>query len=143
MAERQIIDIHCHLFNAQYAIMELNAATWNYLWGNYPHKKGVAKKRAVRGVIETLEGVKEFAAWIAKLLEVALSDCEGNYDTAREKFAQSSLGNTSSLVMAPLMMDIYFALDDNKDEEEVKRRGRRAMPVVEPFGISKNQRKTF
>ena len=144
MTDRQIIDVHCHLFNAQYAIMELTAATWNHLWGNYPHQRGVARKRAAgRGVIEKLQGVKEFAAWIARMLDAALSDCEGNYDTALKKFAESSLGGAGLLVVAPLMMDVYFALDDNKDEEGMRRRGRRAVPVVEPFAIADDQKKRF
>jgi predicted TIM-barrel fold metal-dependent hydrolase len=143
MPNRQVIDIHCHLFNAQYAIMELTAATWNNIWGNYPHKKSAVKKKAVRGVIETLQGVKEFAAWIARFADVALSDCEGNYNTALEKFTKSSLGKSSSLIMAPLMMDIYFALDDNKNEEEPKRKGRQAAPIVEAFNIAEEQKTAF
>ncbi len=143
MPDRQIIDIHCHFFNAQYAIMELTAATWNHLWGNYPHQKGAARKGATRGVIETLQGAKDFAAWIARLLAAALSDCEGNYDTARANFAKSSLGKDSSLVVAPLMMDVYFALDDNKDEEYLRRRGRRAAPIVKAFGIREKQKIDF
>lgn len=143
MTDKQIIDVHCHLFNAQYAVMELVAVTWNHLWGNYPHQKGTARKKAARGVIETLQGVKDFAAWIARLLEAALSDCEGNYVKARESFAESMLGKTHSLVMAPLMMDIYFALDDNKGEEKVRQRGRKALPAVEAFAISEDQKAHF
>lgn len=143
MPARQIIDIHCHLFNAQYAIMELASASWNHLWGNYPHKEGLAITKATRGIIETLDGVKDFAAWIARLLAVALSDCEGNYKTSLENFAQSKLGENASLIMTPLMMDIYFALDDNEDEKSLERGGRRAAPIVETFAISRDQQKDF
>ncbi len=143
MADRQIIDIHCHLFNAQYAIMELASATWNHLWGNYPHQKGVVRKRPARGVFEKLQGVKDFAAWIARLLETAASDCEGNYNTARENFTRSSLGKKSSLIVTPLMMDIYFVLDDNKDEEEIRRRGRPPIVRVEPFVIPDDLKERF
>jgi predicted TIM-barrel fold metal-dependent hydrolase len=143
MPDRKIIDIHCHLFNAQYAIMELAAATWHHLWGDYPHQKGGAKKRAARGIVSTLEGVKNFAAWIARLLEAALSDCEGNYKTARESFSRSALGHESSLVLSPLMMDIYFALDNNTDEEEAQRSVRRSRPVVEAFLVPEDRKKNF
>ncbi|MBU4002728.1 MAG: amidohydrolase family protein [Proteobacteria bacterium] len=143
MPNRQIIDIHCHLFNAKYAIMELAAATWNHLLGHYPHQKGAAKKRAARGIIETLEGAKDFAAWIARLLEVSLSDCEGNFLTARKNFAESELGKNASLIITPLMMDIYFALCDNRDEETAGRRGRRALITVEPFSIPEDGKKNF
>lgn len=143
MTNEQIIDVHCHLFNAQYTVMELVAATWNHLWGNYPHQKEAAKKRVERGFVETLQGAKDFAIWIARLLEIALSDCEGNYDIARECFAHSALSKSGLLVVAPLMMDIYFALDDNKDEEDIRRRGGRALAVTEPFGIMEDEKKDF
>ena len=143
MTKKQVIDVHCHLFNAQYAVMELAAATWNHLWGNYPHQKGAATTKAARGFGEKLDGVKEFAAWIARLLDVTLSDCEGNFDTSRKNFAESGLSKNTSLGMAPLMMDIYFALSDNRDEETTGRRGRRATPRVTAFAIPENQKKDF
>jgi len=141
MPDRKVIDIHCHLFNAQYAIMELTAATWEHLWGNYPHKKGIAAKRGAKGVGEALQGVKEFAAWIARLIDAALSDCEGNYDTALKQFTKSPLGKSSSLLMSPLMMDIYFALDDNRGQ--VPSKGRKAAPIVETFEIAGDQKRRF
>ncbi len=143
MPDRKIIDIHCHLFNAQYAIMELAAATWNHLWGDYPHQKGELKRRTARGVLDTLEGVKDFAAWIARLLEAMLSDSEGNFDTARKKFAESALGQASTLACAPLMMDIYFALDNNNDEEEASYKDRRSTKGIETFVIPEDQKINF
>lgn len=143
MVEKKVIDIHCHLFNAQYAIMELTAATWNHLRGNYPHQKDAAQTRAGRGIFETLEGVKDFAAWIARLLESTLSDCEGNYETAQNKFTESALGEASSLAVTPLMMDIYFALDNNKDEATGRHKTRQAQPAIETFAIAEDQKKQF
>ncbi|MFH1157147.1 MAG: amidohydrolase family protein [Pseudomonadota bacterium] len=143
MSDKQIIDIHCHLFNAKYAVAELVSATWNHLWGNYPHHKGPAKKRSARGVVETLEGVKEFAAWIARLLEAAAHSCEGNYLEARENFSKSLLGTNASLSVTPLMMDIYFALSDNKDEETTSGKGRRAAPLIKTFAVPQDQEKEF
>lgn len=143
MPDRKVIDVHCHLFNAQYAIMELTAATWNNLWGDYPHQKGAIKERRARGIVKTLEGVKDFAAWIARLVEAALSDCDGNYATARNNFSRCALGQGGSLVLSPLMMDIYFALDNNTDEEEARRSGRRSVPVIESFGIPEDKKKDF
>lgn len=143
MAPKQVIDVHCHLFSAQYAVMELAAATWNHLRGDYPHEEGAAKTKAVRGLGKKLDGVKEFAAWIARLLDVSLSDGEGNFNTARECFAASAVGHDASLTLAPLMMDIYFALCDNADEEITGRRGRRAAPKVTAFAIPENQIRDF
>ena len=130
MADK-IIDVHCHLFNVQYAVMELVAATWNYVWGNYPHKRAAIKEK---GLLETLEGVADFADWIAGLVEVALSDCGRNLDIERSEFLESNLGS-NELVVAPLMMDIYFSLDDNRVEKDVS--------TLEAFAISDSQKEAF
>lgn len=143
MSHRQIIDIHCHLFNARYAVTELAAATWNHLRGNYPHRQGAVKKRTARGMVETLEGVKDLAAWVARLLDVVTSGCEGNYQTSQDNFAASQLGRNASLAVVPLMMDIYFSLSDNANEETASRRGRPAAPAPEPFGIPEDLQKDF
>jgi predicted TIM-barrel fold metal-dependent hydrolase len=131
MASKQIVDVHCHLFNLQYAVMELVAATWNNMWGNYPHKRAAIREK---GLLETLEGVADFAEWVANLAEVALSDCGHNLDFERNEFHSSSLGG-NEFVVVPLMMDIYFSLDDNRDERDV------AAP--EAFTISDNRRANF
>ncbi|MDI6743179.1 MAG: amidohydrolase family protein [Smithella sp.] len=144
MHPKQIIDIHCHLFNAKYAIMELASASWNHLRGNYPHQKGVTLlKMQKRGIIKTLEGVKDFAAYIARLLKAVLSDCEGNYKTSLGNFANSTLNKNASLIVAPLMMDIYFALDDNTDEANLDRKGRLAAPKIEAFAVPEDNQKDF
>jgi len=143
MGKKQVIDVHCHLFNAQYAVMELTAATWNHLQGNYPHEEDAAKTKTVRGLRKKLDGVKEFAAWIAGLLDVGLSDCEGNFNTARDCFAASKPGKDASLKVTPLMMDIYFALSDNADEETGSRRTGRSAPKFATFAVSENQKKDF
>ncbi len=144
MPKKQIIDAHCHLFNAKYAVMELASASWNHFRGNYPHQKGtVLLKTRKPGFIERLEGVKDFAAYIARLLKVTLSDCEGNYKTALKNFAESELGKNASLSVAPLMMDIYFALDDNTDEAGLARKGRLTTPRIEAFAIPADKQKDF
>lgn len=142
--DEDIIDVHCHLFNAKYAIREFTAATWNYIWGDYPHQKASIKRRGEkRNTISGLEGVKEFAVWIAKLIKAALSDCDDNYAAAVSEFAKSSYGKDHSLVMVPLMMDIYFALDDNEVEEKEFLSKRRTAAIIEPFVIPDDQRDRF
>jgi len=115
------MDVHCHLFNAKYASMELIAATWNFAWGNYPHHKEM--KRDIQDTINvaTMGGVREFAAWTANLINAAISDCQGNYNTELKKFKSSRMGMSASLLVTPLMLDVYFALDDNKEKQSLKR----------------------
>jgi predicted TIM-barrel fold metal-dependent hydrolase len=140
--DREIIDIHCHLFNAKYYIMEYLEAKWNILWGDYPHKsKSTAERRGMVPGREPsiLEGVREFAAWIARMIQAALSNCEGNYQNEKDEFQKSTLGS-GTLVMTPLMMDIYFAWDDNKDEES----GHKKRTVfVEPFIVPEDRKGFF
>jgi predicted TIM-barrel fold metal-dependent hydrolase len=144
MPPKQIIDVHCHLFNAQYAIKELASASWNHLRGNYPHQKGASfLKTDTKGILTPLEDIKDFAAYIARLLKAALSDCEGNYKTAFENFAKSELGKNASLIVAPLMMDIYFALDDNQDEESLEGKKLLTSPIIERFTIPEDQQADF
>lgn len=121
----EVIDVHCHLFNAQYLIMELVSAVWNMLWQDYPHPDDSQKvdipifnflPHGHKQTISAFPGVIELAETIARFIHAALSDCDGNYKTAMDRFSESSLGEGSSLVVVPLMMDIYFALDDNEDE---------------------------
>jgi predicted TIM-barrel fold metal-dependent hydrolase len=145
MPETKLIDVHCHLFNAKYAVMELAAASWNHLCGNYPHSQGTSllKRKGVKGIGAPLEGIKDFAAYTARLLKAALSDCAGNYQTALQNLAESKWGEDTSLTVAPLMMDIYFALDDNADEVAVERGGRLAAPRVREFVVSDSDREDF
>lgn len=142
--DKEIIDVHCHFFTAVYAVMELAAVTWNNLRGNYPHHKAaIAERKRRRKVIPPLEGISELAGWIARLTSTVLSDCEGNYLTTQKKFMKSSLGVGHSLLVVPLMMDIYYVWDNNKDEEIAKGKRRRAKHPVEPFAVPRGQKKDF
>lgn len=143
MDRDKVIDAHCHLFNAQYAVMELVAATWNMLWGNYPHRGAGKTKRAVRGFTGAAEGVADFAAWIARLVQAGLAGCEKSYGIELDNFAESRLAGRGALTVTPLMMDIYFALDDNRGEE-VKAEGRRKA-LAEPveFEVAPDREEEF
>ncbi|MBP1917801.1 amidohydrolase family protein [Youngiibacter multivorans] len=113
MAKGTVIDVHCHLFGAKFAVMELAAATWAIIRKEYPY--GVKP----RGVFEPLkvlarvQGVADLAAYAARLITVATGDEKDNYELQVESFRKSLLGK-KDLVVAPLMMDVYFALHDNK-----------------------------
>ncbi|MEQ8197817.1 MAG: hypothetical protein ABRQ27_07415, partial [Clostridiaceae bacterium] len=140
----EIIDVHCHLFNAKYMLMELAAFGWNYMRGDYPHqKKSLGKRVERRGIISELEGFKDLVVHISKFIKAVLSDCDENYMTLIREFDESKLGQGNSIIIAPLMMDIYFSLYDNKDEEEAGKSGRRTTPVIEAFVIPENQKADF
>jgi predicted TIM-barrel fold metal-dependent hydrolase len=120
MWKQEVMDIHCHLFNVQYALKEVAAISWNALWGNYPHNKKKIREIEAgmkkRGAWETIEGIGELIAYVARLMKVALQSPEANYQTMLDAFRKSDLGMNKQLLVAPLMMDIYFAVDDNKSE---------------------------
>ena len=111
MIEKPVIDIHCHLFNGWYALAELTAASWALLKGAYP--RGTGEMFIRRRSFGSLEGIREYAAYTARLLDAALADAAGNYETEMKNFRRSRLANWSTLIVTPLMMDIYYALDNN------------------------------
>lgn len=113
MAKGTVIDVHCHLFGAKFAVMELAYATWAVIRKEYPY--GIRP----RGVFEPLkllarvQGVADLAAYAARLITVATGDENTNYGLQIESFRKSLLGK-KELIVVPLMMDVYFALHDNK-----------------------------
>jgi predicted TIM-barrel fold metal-dependent hydrolase len=113
MAKGTVVDVHCHLFGAKFAVMELACASWAIIRKEYPY--GVKP----RGVFEPLkvlarvQGVADLAAYAARLITVAAGDEKSNYEFQMESFKKSLLGK-KELIVAPLMMDVYFALHDNK-----------------------------
>lgn len=141
MTEKKIIDVHCHLFNGQYAVMELAAATWNVICGDYPHEKGKREYVKTKKSILALEGVRELALWTARLIKAVASDCEDNYIYGQKKFHESSFGEEASLIVVPLMMDIYYALDDNKGDSKLK--SRQQSTLFKPFRIQEKQKDNF
>ncbi len=115
--KREFIDVHCHLFTAQYGIMELAAATWNNLHGDYPHRKvRVVERTMKRGSTKTLPGLDGFISWVANLLAVSLNTPEGNYHALEKAFGLAEADTERSLVVMPLMVDSYFAFHDNREE---------------------------
>lgn len=74
-------------------------------------------KMAKTNPLDALVGLGEFIAYIARLIKVATQDTSANHDTMLSNFSKSNLDNNSQLISVPLMMDIYFALDDNKNEK--------------------------
>jgi len=129
----RVFDAHCHLFNAQYAVKEAAAVTWNAMRGRYPHNWTELREVAPavtpikkRGVFEAIEGTAEFIAWLARLMKVGTLGCEASRDRMEDDFKKSALYGQEPIMLAPLMMDVYFALDDNSEDvasADVKKRG--------------------
>lgn len=113
MAKGTVIDVHCHLFGAKFAVMELAAATWAIIRKEYPY--GVKPRGAFEPlkVLARVQGVADLAAYAARLITVATGDEKTNYELQVEAFRKSLLGK-KELIVAPLMMDVYFALHDNR-----------------------------
>ena len=119
-----IIDSHCHYFNGGFALREAIAIGWNKLRGNYPYKKtlretGVQKFAApavISKFMASVEGWADLLSYVVNLLKVTTQSCQGNYEYNVDEFRKSKMGYNSELITAPLMMDIYFILDNNKDE---------------------------
>lgn len=122
MAKGTVIDVHCHLFGAKFAAMELAYATFAIIKKEYPY--GV-KPRGVFEPVKVLsrvQGVADLAAYAARLITVATGDEKTNYELQVESFRKSLLGK-KDFIVAPLMMDVYFALSDNKRFGGAKERG--------------------
>ncbi len=120
-----IIDVHCHLFNVKYALKEVAAITWNMARSKYPHtlppnllkKRGIEKKSSEKpGLTEILEEAGDLISYVARLVKVCKRDCKSNHSYMQKEFRLSSLGCNKNIIAVPLMMDIYYALDDNKHD---------------------------
>ncbi len=57
-------------------------------------------------------------------------------------FYRSTMGKDSEILMAPLMMDIYFMIDDNMEEEKAQRK-QLGPPIAKKFYIPDKQKSKF
>lgn len=117
MDKNSVLDVHCHMLNVQYLATEIAAITWNIICGNYPRKKAekaVGERTLSATKLDKAEGLPELLAWAARLIKVAKGSCRENYDYMSKEFSKSLIGKDRALYCAPLMMDIYYCLDNNK-----------------------------
>lgn len=145
MMKGDVIDVHCHWFNIKYPIKELSVATWNMIWGNYPHHGMTSEKkdeRIYRGLRDST--IDRYAKWIASIAKALFSSSDENYKKMEEQFLKSSLGHERKIKMVPLMMDLYYSLHNNGDElTDVKAKGVSRSSMIKPFEISNDQPKQF
>lgn len=140
MSDKQIIDVHCHLFNGSYALAELTAASWNLLKGTYPRP---CREELVRPrFFGQAQGVTAYAAYVARLLDAVLSDPAGNWATQTSSLERSRL-NGRELISVPLMMDIYYALDDNHRAGPDAQAREETARTVQPFTIDSSEEAAF
>ncbi len=104
------IDVHCHYFNGEYAVSELMEICNSWLLGNYPNtfSRGGIKP----GETPSLPDLSGLHTYIASLFSAAVRDPAEHYLYEQERFEKSLWSPVSDLITVPLMMDIFFALDD-------------------------------
>lgn len=140
MNKQNVIDVHCHLFNAQYALKELAAIAWASFCGDYPHAF-IGRDTFSTKQSYTIEDFRGLAAYAALLIKTAFSGCEDNLIALKKGFQMSSLSKNKTLVVVPLMMDVYFSCSDNMDEEDVPLR--KDIIASMPFILSQDQANEF
>lgn len=128
------IDAHCHLFSARYVVEEAAAMGWAYVTGNYPHAEIVTKVAPAAESLFSWSCLKDVVKWFLDL-GAAVSSYETNYQNLAEACRKElNLPSAEGLVVAPLMMDIFymFGPPTGRPAEEVKagrpvrgRKGRR------------------
>jgi predicted TIM-barrel fold metal-dependent hydrolase len=102
------IDAHCHLFSAKYVVEEAAAMGWAYVTGNYPHAEVATKAlRAVESPF-SWSRLEDIVKWFLDL-GAAVSSYETNYQNLAEACRRGlNLPSEEELVVAPLMMDIFY-----------------------------------
>ena len=102
------IDAHCHLFSARYAVEEAAAIGWAYVTGNYPHAEAAVKAAPAAEALFSWSGLENVVKWFFDL-GAAVSDYETNYQSLKEACRRGlNLPSAEGLVVAPLMMDIFY-----------------------------------
>ena len=67
-----------------------------------------------------LPSLDQLYKYVADLFEVAFQDPADNYDYEQESYKKSGFNPTEKIVTAPLMMDIFFVVDDGEQSGRVK-----------------------
>ncbi len=123
MSTQQLIDVHCHLFNAQFAIKEYAAISWDWMRGRYPYAHTKSALRAeppatprTLAAPGPIEGLNNLIAYITRLAKIATLPCQKSFDYVTTEHEKSLLRSSEPIILTPLMMDIYFCLDNNERE---------------------------
>ena len=102
------IDAHCHLFSARYVVEEAAAMGWAYATGNYPHAEVVARAAPAAESLFSWRRLADIVKWFFDL-GAAVSSYETNYQSLAEACRKGlNLPSAEGLLVAPLMMDIFY-----------------------------------
>jgi predicted TIM-barrel fold metal-dependent hydrolase len=105
------VDIHCHFFNVKFAFRELVEIAWRLAHGDYPYTKGDFRfsREAKKEVKPELDYLLKY---VVSLLATAIQDAEHNYQFEQQCYRKGHWNFSAPLITVPLMMDIFFLLDD-------------------------------
>lgn len=145
--KKNFVDIHCHYFNGKFAFRELLEIGWRQLMNNYPYNHHEQTMRAKS--VSPISHLKTIIEYTASLLSSLGASAEAQYNYEQKAFKQSRLNKNQTLpiITSPLMMDIYFAVDDGDyltkkkaikafSEDEVRQ-------AMAPLEIGKDEQEKF
>ena len=145
--KKNFVDIHCHYFNGKFAFKESLEIGWRKFIGNYPYNRN-EKKMKQRSISLSYE-LKTVVEYVASFFSILTASEEKNYQYEQNSFKKSKLKKnyTSPIITSPLMMDIYFVLD-NGDYLEKTRSIKELSEseyrqTVAPLKISKEEEEEF
>lgn len=104
------VDVHCHFFNVKFAFRELLEIGWRRAIGNYPYQRDDMPLSKERSVSEP--DLDSLLKYVARLLATALQSAEDNYKLEQKCYKKGLWNYAAPLITVPLMMDIFFMLDD-------------------------------
>jgi len=110
------IDIHCHFFNFAFAFDELLEIGWRWLQGNYPYKSDekLFEPKGIPFLPDELEGVVDY---VVSLFRTLAHSPEENYLYEQKSYRESLWNPDEPLITVPLMMDIFFIIDNGNAQQ--------------------------
>ncbi len=110
------IDVHCHFFNGAFAFDELLEIGWRWLHDNYPYKDDELIGLKALSIIPP--DMEKLINYVASLFETIVRSPEENYNYEQQCYTTSLWNPSQPLITAPLMMDIFFMLDNGSAHQQ-------------------------
>ncbi len=115
-----VIDVHCHFFNAAFAFEELLEIGWRWLHGDYPYKSDELRMRP-KGKAVLPAQVQGIVEYVASFFAAAVRSPDDNYRYEQDCFKASGWNGAKPVKTVPLMMDIFFILDNGSSQQHKTR----------------------